>query len=488
MKRNTYSVLAVLAVLTLTMPGCNVVDEATGVDKANLGQSMEQPSGTMTRKELAQKLRRLAMSYLGEVPDACEQIASRDLPLDKRLLAMTIRVNSADSVISIAADPDPQVSLLNMVTVLTLQRMLAEQRAEEFFGEHGTLYVNAARRMEDEAWKLAAQVMDEKERENLRELIAKYRSDHPEDVYVWWVRFSEFSSYKENFSIAAVGQGVVDLFVPAGAAVAGTENTTDVAERATWLAARQALIVQWRVELTYLQTLAAPETARLLDDIERVSNTIDALPSHIANERKEILKVLNDQEGALNQMVVKTRDVVREVKATTQEANQVVENVDATLKTAGQTTEQVKQAIVQAETSVLNAKKILPETESTLAQLDQTSQTINQTIKTLDTFMRQFESGDSEGGPEPRPFDIREYTQTVVEAGQTIEQLNTLVNNVDQAAEPTRLDRSVAVVTDQFRSLIWQAGAVVVLAGLVLIVAAKLIPQHRERHASSSDA
>ena len=83
---------------------------------------MQQSNGKLTRKELSLRLRRLAMTYLGDVPEVCERVAASDLPLEQRVKALKIRANSADSVITIAADPDPQVAMLNMVTVLTLQR------------------------------------------------------------------------------------------------------------------------------------------------------------------------------------------------------------------------------------------------------------------------------------------------------------------------------------------------------------------------------
>ncbi|MFK7788457.1 MAG: hypothetical protein AB8C95_03045, partial [Phycisphaeraceae bacterium] len=176
-------------VVALSSTGCKAVDKATGVGNANVGQSLKKTNGKITRAELALRLRRLAVSYLGDIPEVCEKIATSDLPLDKRLLALTIRANSSDSVITIAADPDPQVSLLNMVTVITLHRILAEERGEEFFGDQSRGYINATRRMESEVWKLAGQVLDPEEMKQLRELIIQYRKDNPEEVYVWWVRF-----------------------------------------------------------------------------------------------------------------------------------------------------------------------------------------------------------------------------------------------------------------------------------------------------------
>ncbi|MFN3166182.1 MAG: hypothetical protein ACE37H_03860 [Phycisphaeraceae bacterium] len=469
--------IMLLFALSSALTGCQVVDEATGVGNANVGQSLQQPAGTLTRKELSQKLRRLAMSYLGEVPESCELIASANPSLEQRLLALRIRADSSDSVIAIAADPDPQVALLNMVTIMTLQRMLAEERAQEFFGDLGPLYLNSARRMEDEAWKLAAQAMDAKEQQELRSLIVQYRKDHPNEVYVWWVRFSEFSGYKEQFSVAGIGQGIVDIFVPVGSAVSGIESTTDVAERATWLAARQALIIQWRVELMYLQTLAAPETQRLLTDVERVSDTVDKLPERVAKEREAIFSAIDEREQALGKLVGDANDTVKQVRGSIADAKQVVEQVDKTVQNAGTTVATIQDTLKQADASLEKARAVLPESESALKQLDTTSATLNETVKSVDALLKQLEPDPDE--PPGRPFDITEYTQAAQELGKTVEQLNTLVNNIDETAEPTRLDATLQRVEGRASALIWQAGFVAVAVGLLLILAMKLIPRRQ---------
>ena len=475
MKRSLPVLLILLIMATLSLKGCKAVDQATGVDNANVGQSLKQSEGTLTRKELSIRLRRLAMSYLGDIPEVCEQIAESDLPLDKRLLALKIRANSSDSVITIAADPDPQVAMLNMLTVMTLQRILAEQRGEELFGEYGNAFAEATRRIEEETWKLADQVLDEEEEKELRSLILQYRTDNPDELYVWWVRFSEFGGYKESFSVANIGRGVVDIFVPVGEAVAGIESTTDVAERATWLAGRQALILQWRIELTYLQTLSAPETTRVLDDVQRVAETVENLPDDIAKERVALIESIEEQNEALDQLLTKARSVVEEVNKTSQEANKIVEGVDGIVDKADQAVTNIDKTIQQADESLQNAKSILPGTESALAQLESTSESLGETIQTLDQFTRQFESEES---AEPgRPFDINEYTLAAAELGKTTSELNTLVTNLDQAVQQDRLDQTFDSARSQASALIWQSGFTLLGVGLILILAAKLIPK-----------
>lgn len=474
MKQSLSALLILITMCAVSLNGCKAVDQATGVGNANVGQSLKQSEGTLTRKELSLRLRRLAMSYLGDIPEVCERIAASDLPLDKRVLALTIRANSSDSVITIAADPDPQVAMLNMLTVMTLQRILAEQRGEELFGEYGEAFAAATRRMEDEAWKLAEQVLDEEDEKELRSLILQYRTDNPDELYVWWVRFSEFSGYKESFSVADIGRGVVDIFVPVGDAVAGIESTTDVVERATWLASRQALILQWRVELTYLQTLSAPETTRLLDDIQRVAETVENLPEDIAKERVALIESIEDQNEALDQLLTKARSVVEEVNKSTQEANKIVEGVDGVVDKTDQTVTNIDKTIKQADESLQN---ILPDTESALAQLETTSKTLGETIQALDQFTRQFESEEDD---EPsKPFDINEYTLAAAEIGKATNELSTLVTNLDQAVQQDRLDQAFGAARGQVSAVIWQAGFILLGVGLILILAAKLIPKRK---------
>jgi len=134
----------------------------------------------------------------------------------------------------------------------------------------------------------------------------------------------------------------------------------------------------------------------------------------------------------------------------------------------------VERTIKQAEESLQNAKQMLPETESTLAQLDTTAKTLGQTIETLDKFMRQFESEDDDPS---KPFDINEYTLAAAELGKTTHELNVLVSNLDQAVQQDRIDQTFGAAKSQVSALIWQGGFVLLGVGLILILAAKLIPR-----------
>ena len=67
MTKNYSTILCFLMVFALANAGCKAVDSATGANNANVGQSLRQNNRGLTRKELSLRLRRLAMTYLGDV-------------------------------------------------------------------------------------------------------------------------------------------------------------------------------------------------------------------------------------------------------------------------------------------------------------------------------------------------------------------------------------------------------------------------------------
>ncbi|MFK7788029.1 MAG: hypothetical protein AB8C95_00880, partial [Phycisphaeraceae bacterium] len=87
----------------------------------------------------------------------------------------------------------------------------------------------------------------------------------------------------------------------------------------------------------------------------------------------------------------------------------------------------------------------------------------------------QFES--EEDDPANKPFDINEYTVAVSELANAATELNTLVTNLDQAVQQDRIDDTFGAAKGQISSLIWQGGLVFLGVGLILLLAAKLIPR-----------
>src|SRR3954454_763668 len=99
----------------------------------------------ITRDELQQRLMAFADRYLSQISEATDQLKRTNDPA-RRLAAHSTKYYPATTVLTIAAEPDPEAGLLDMLTVVTLERMVWNDDgwAAEVFGPGGAAILRAA--------------------------------------------------------------------------------------------------------------------------------------------------------------------------------------------------------------------------------------------------------------------------------------------------------------------------------------------------------
>src|SRR6185295_15146232 len=96
------------------------------------------------------------------------------------------------------------------------------------FGEHGAALSSAFAQAERDIWTVAAKVMTPAQQDQLRELIAQWRKEHPDQVPVEAVRFADFSVHAGKVETERA-KNVSGLF-------GGVRAATSAADRALLLA------------------------------------------------------------------------------------------------------------------------------------------------------------------------------------------------------------------------------------------------------------
>ena len=84
------------------------------------------------------------------------------------------------SVYTIAAQPNPQVGLLDMVAVTTLGRMIYEDNIRRKYGKSTDVLVDGFRQLEMDIWRIAAKVLTKEQQAELRQLILYWRKNNPD--------------------------------------------------------------------------------------------------------------------------------------------------------------------------------------------------------------------------------------------------------------------------------------------------------------------
>ena len=78
----------------------------------------------MTREELTQRLMAFADRYLSRVSEATDQLKRDTTDLQVRRAAHATKFFPGSAMLTFAAEPDPVAGLLDMLTVVTLERMV----------------------------------------------------------------------------------------------------------------------------------------------------------------------------------------------------------------------------------------------------------------------------------------------------------------------------------------------------------------------------
>jgi hypothetical protein len=110
-------------------------------------------------------------------------------------------VYSLSSVYTFAAEPNPQVGLLDLVSVTTLGRIIYEDNMRRKYGKSTEVLAAGFRQMEKDIWSIAAKVLTSEQRGELRQLILLWRKNNPDKVVHNYLSFSNFAAQRRDSTL-----------------------------------------------------------------------------------------------------------------------------------------------------------------------------------------------------------------------------------------------------------------------------------------------
>jgi outer membrane protein OmpA-like peptidoglycan-associated protein len=257
-----------------------------------------------------------------------QTIASTALDLERtlqtpeaRLKAANIRVYSVAAACEIAADAQPGVALLDMVVLVTLNRMVWEDYWQpEVFGQAAEDMVEALRKLEKGIWSIAARVLTQGQQKELRELLEEWRKANPKQRRVDYIRFSDFGDQLGRKPVLRTALRPGGLLAPVKEAVEVAEEIRMTVERAMYLLSRLQLIAGLQAELVFKKMVTEPEVTALLSQIgsleeisERYAEILNQLPVEILAQVNTTIDKLMGQIAEERQAMI--GQVMREVSA-----------------------------------------------------------------------------------------------------------------------------------------------------------------------------
>jgi hypothetical protein len=207
------------------------------------------------------------------------------------------KLASISAALTIASNPNPMVALADIITLVTLQRMVLEDPAtEKLFGpEAAANLVSVHREQEAKAWRIGERAFTPGQQQELVDLIAEWRREHPEQRYVSGVRLEDFARDRERGIPTTKGSGsllsliMLDPFAALDPASREMEKSRMLGERVFFYATRMPAILKWQIESLYLDLSNSPEMQKLVNASADVSAAAQRVSAALTDERDGLI-------------------------------------------------------------------------------------------------------------------------------------------------------------------------------------------------------
>jgi hypothetical protein len=344
-------------------------------------------------------------------------------------------VYSTTSVFTIAALPNPEAALLDMVVVATLGRFIYEYKILKKFGEPIIEIINGFKKIEADIWRIAEKVLSQEQQRELRTIIVNWMKNNPNQLQFFLIRFSELGADRTKSTLVKKGK-TGGLFGSVKEVTQQVEETRMLAERGMYLATRLPLMTGSFTEFWMSQLLTNPEVEKILADLhgfsevsQRLAVVAEQMPQQIAKERRNLIKQASDEMANLRQATID--QVMKEVNTLSQTTiNRVMTKVALERETA------IKQFMDRLAGERQNAfQELIAEEQRIKGLVTELRETLaegSNLLVSATAFTEKLNLGKPADKPtDAKPFDIQEYRNTIAEVSGTARELTTLVDKMD---------------------------------------------------------
>jgi hypothetical protein len=469
-----------LACLVLGATGCASKQKTTG-DISSVKQLQGIGPGGLTADEIQSQVMGFSDTYSAYIRQAVAQVMTGDVTPQQRANAHRSLLNSIYGAITIASSPNAVIAVMDMAVLVTLERMVIEDHYLERLGDQILPVLVFLQTAEAEIWAMVSQVLWPEQEQELRDIIAQWRADHPDQQVTNSIRLSELGQYRRQIRETGGKQRssvfsffYVDPLANLDPAMREIQRTRELTERVFFFCERVPVLVYWMSRSLYYDLAAAAEMQQLMSDATRTADVserfaveIEGFPDVIARERDAAItqmaeNITVEREAAIDQFMAGIAD----------ERRAFMDDL-------------------QAEEERLRGA--LGDLKLTIDAGTELSSSLDTTVTSLDQFVARFESDPD--GPRGEPFDINDYRQTAMELTQAARQLDELVASVDQllvtagpGEEESSFMAAVEVAEASGAQLIDHAfkRALVIVAALigglvVVVLIGRLVPRKTPR-------
>ena len=380
------------------------------------GKKQKPDEYVVTEAELQLDLMSYADRYASVIVQALEDVERMGPPPETRRALLGDAVYSAAAAFTIAADPNPQLALLDMVVMTTLGRMVYEDYWRPRLGAPTDPGIAAFLMLEQDIWTVAAPILDEAQQQELRERIETFHADNPELSTYSHLRFADFPSKRASSTLKKKKSG--GIFGSVRNITDQVEQTRIMVERAMYLTTRLPLLSGGFADVWLSRLSKNPAVEDLREDVRTFALVSDRLAT-VAEQLSE--QITSERTEAIEQ-VMREADTLR------------YDAIEHLFEGFAEERQEMLRQLIEEEKRLGG---LLTELRHTLTEA-------NTLTVSVDTLAQRFDVGASaEPGEPSEPFVIEDYRRTIVDTGVVVEQLNGLVQTTNELLNSPGADRLV---------------------------------------------
>ena len=184
---------AFLLVVTSSCTKAQLQPESSTAE-ITLTRTEEQQAGPITEEEIGAVVASFAGDLVASIGQVSDELKRDATTSRKRSAILKLQLEYLTSIVDISVGPEPELNLVDMIVLVTLMRItLEEYWIPEVFGGRGEKLLETVRRIENDIWDTAPMVLEEEQREELRDLILEWRESNPDQYLIAGIRLTDLA-------------------------------------------------------------------------------------------------------------------------------------------------------------------------------------------------------------------------------------------------------------------------------------------------------
>ncbi len=297
-----FMIVGLVALAAATTTGCASKSRTADVE-------MKIGPAQLTPAEIGGDATSFADTYVSLLTHVADQYYDMTKSPANRAQANAFLVDTALALYAVASDPNPVAAMLDLIVLASLTKWAAQEHWSKVLDDESGPLIEAFKKGEAQAWRIAERMLDEQQQQALREMIKVWTQKNPDQRFVANVRFADFSEMRRQMHSSHPGaQSLFGLFgLDPMASLSPTtreiERSRMLAERSFFYLKRLPLIITASAFQFYYDIAASEEAAQLraniqtfADSAENLARVADEMPDRIAE------RVAVERDAAIKQV------------------------------------------------------------------------------------------------------------------------------------------------------------------------------------------